>query len=167
MTIHSDHPFVPPESDRDVVRRFRGRLAASVTVVATGEGRDRSGLTVSSLVIVDGPKSRVVAFVDPDSELGEAVDVGTCVTVSLLTDGDQFLADAFAGLAPAPGGAFRLGDWNDTAWGPVHAQRSWLGARIEGVRELGYALEIVAVVEHAEIHGEEGLVHVRGRYRSS
>jgi hypothetical protein len=28
VTIHSDHPFMPPESDRSPIRRLRGRLTA-------------------------------------------------------------------------------------------------------------------------------------------
>ncbi len=159
------HPFVPPEPERDPVRRFRGRLPAPVTVVAAGQGRERAGLTVSSVVIVDGPQPRVVIFVDPDSDLGAAVEPQTALTVSLLVDGDQFLADAFAGLAPAPGGLFGLGAWRDTSWGPVLCDRSWLGARVEHVRGLGYAMEAVALIEHVQIHGDEGLVHLRGRYR--
>ena len=164
MTIHSEHPFVPPEPERDALRRFRGRLAAPVTVVATGEGRGRVGLTVSSLLVADGEPAHLVVLVDPDSDLRDALDTDRRFTVSLLDDGDQFLADAFAGTAPAPGGVFTLGSWATTPWGPVHEGRSWLGARIVGIRPLGYSDEIVGTIEQIAVEGTSALSHVRGRY---
>lgn len=165
MTIHSEHPFVPPEPERDALRRFRGRLAAPVTVVAAGEGRARVGLTVSSLLVADGEPPHVVILADPDSDLREAIGEADVLTVSLLDDGDQFLADAFAGVAPAPGGVFTLGSWTSTDWGPAHEGRSWLGARVTSIRSLGYSDEIVAAIEHIVIEGTTALSHVRGRYR--
>ncbi|MBM9462640.1 flavin reductase [Aeromicrobium sp. YIM 150415] len=165
MTIHTEHPFVPPEPERDALRRFRGRLAAPVTVVAAGEGRRRSGLTVSSLLIADGEPPHVVILVDPDSDLRDRIEVGTPVAISLLDDGDQFLADAFAGTAPAPGGPFTLGSWTETPWGPAHDGRSWIGARLASISSLGYSDQIVASVEHIIIEGTTALSHVRGRYR--
>lgn len=165
MTIHTEHPFAPPEPERDALRRFRGRLAAPVTVVAAGEGRRRAGLTVSSLLVADGEPPHIVLLVDPDSDLRDAIEVDSPVAISLLDDGDQFLADAFAGTAPAPGGPFTLGSWTETPWGPVHDGRSSIGARVVSISTLGYSDQIVASVEHIAIEGTTALSHVRGRYR--
>ena len=54
MTISSEHPFLPPEQDRDPVRRLRGRLISPVTLWTAADGIDRAGLTVGSTVIADG-----------------------------------------------------------------------------------------------------------------
>lgn len=165
MTIHSEHPFTPPEDQRDPLRRFRGRLPSPVTVVTTGQGRSRFGLTVSSILVIDGDEPRVMVMVDPDSELGEALEPGASLVVSVLTDGDQFLADAFAGTAPAPGGPFTLGEWVDTRWGPRRSGVSWLGATVESVTPIGWSHQVVALVDHAEVTDLPALVHQRGRYR--
>jgi flavin reductase (DIM6/NTAB) family NADH-FMN oxidoreductase RutF len=169
VTIHGDHPFLPPESERSPVRRLRGRLASGVTVwTATREGRP-AGLTVASMMVADGEPGRVVALLDPDSELWEAAADSRTVAISWLTYDDRTLADAFAGVAPAPGGAFRLADWKDTDWGPVLATAgTWAGCRLPDAEphEVGWALLVEATLEHIEL-GEErapGLVHRRGRY---
>ena len=53
--IHEgEHPFHPPEGERDPVRRMRGRLAAPVTIITAGDDVGRSGLTVSSLMLAEG-----------------------------------------------------------------------------------------------------------------
>ncbi len=49
--IHDEHPFVTPPEQRDPARRLRGRLAAPVTILTAGRDRNRTGLTVSSLVV--------------------------------------------------------------------------------------------------------------------
>lgn len=169
MTIHSDHPFATPEPDRDPVRRLRGRLAAPVTLWtsldATG---DRVGLTVSSMLIADGAPSMAVALLDPDSDLWDALAVTRTAAVQVLDWRHRGLADAFAGVAPAPGGAFRMAEWDDSAWGPVLRDSSaWAGVRlVDGEpRHVGWAVAAEAVVEHVEITGDaEPLVHRRGEY---
>ncbi len=164
MTIHSEHPFADPPASRDPLRRFRGRLPAAVTLVTTGAGPTRTGLTVSSLMLAMGHPAYVVALVDPDSDLGVALEPGLTLAVSLLGGADSYLAEAFAGLAPAPGGVFRLASFVDTDWGPVLEGASWLGARVTDVRPLGYSLEVTAEVVSVTIGRDDALLHGRGRY---
>ncbi len=167
MTIHSDHPFLEPESERDPLRRLRGRLGGAVTLWTTGTGRDRAGLTVSSLMVAGGEPGHILALVDPDSDLADALDdAGACV-VQLLEWRHRDLAEAFAGLSPAPGGPFRAGAWQDTDWGPLlEGASAWAGVRVVGTpRVVGWSLLLDTVVEHVEIGEEkEPLVHRRGRY---
>lgn len=164
MTIHSEHPFVPPEGERDPLRRLRGRIAAPVTVWATGDGTGRRGLTVSSVMIADGEPPRIVGLVDGDSELW--VPPPEVLVINLLGASHRFLADAFAGLVPAPGGPFKLGAWHDTAWGPaLDDAAGWLGVRVHGdPRTVGWRVLVEAVVEHVDVGTADPLIHLRGRY---
>jgi flavin reductase (DIM6/NTAB) family NADH-FMN oxidoreductase RutF len=164
VTIHHEHPFVDPPASRNALRQFRGRLPAPVTVLTTGEGAARAGLTVSSLLIVPGDPGQVVAMVDPDSDLGSALEPGMTLTVSVLGPNDAYLAEAFAGLAPAPGGMFRLGRWTQTEWGPVLEGATWLAATVTDLSPLGRALQVTATVESVELSRSVVLVHQRGRY---
>lgn len=167
MTIHSEHPFADPEGERDAVRRLRGRLGGTVTLWTSGSGRDRAGLTVSSLMVANGDPARVLALVDPDSDLAAAAQETGRVVVQLLEWPHRDLAEAFAGLAPAPGGLFRLGSWTDTAWGPLlDGVSAWVGLAVDAeAPEVGWSLLLTGTVEHVEV-GEEAqpLVHRRGRY---
>ena len=166
MTIHSDHPFVPPEGDRDPLRRLRGRMPSPVTVWATGDGRARAGLTISSLLVAGGEPARVLGLVDADSDFWDADPAAWVVNV--LGAEHRFLADVFAGTAPAPGGPFTSGTWTDSRWGPVlDGSAGWMGVRLADTepRHVGWGLLVEAVVEHVEIGDADAMMHVRGRYR--
>jgi flavin reductase (DIM6/NTAB) family NADH-FMN oxidoreductase RutF len=176
VTIHSTHPFATPEPERDPVRRFRGRTPAPVSVWAAGQGAGRAGWTLSSFLVVDGEPAEVVGVLDEDSVLAErlmASEPATerSFTVNLLGWHHRGLADAFAGVAPAPGGPFTLGRWRDTDWGPVLDDApGWLGVRLRSVPDrAGWSLLVRGSVDHVEIGSDpdEGmLTYVRGRYRA-
>lgn len=164
MTIHSEHPFLEPESERDPGRRLRGRLGGAVTLWTAGSGRDRTGLTISSVMIAHGDPAHVLGLVDPESDLAGA----DTAVVQLLEWSHRDLADAFAGVAPAPGGPFRMGTWEESEWGPVlQGVSAWAGVRFTGsAAEVGWSLLLDGVVEHVSLSEETSppLVHRRGRY---
>jgi flavin reductase (DIM6/NTAB) family NADH-FMN oxidoreductase RutF len=176
VTIHSTHPFATPEPERDPVRRFRGRMPAPVSVWAAGQGAGRAGWTLSSFLVVDGEPAEVLGVLDEDSALAERLTasdpvLGRPLTVNLLGWQHRGLADAFAGVAPAPGGPFTLGRWRDTEWGPVLDDApGWLGVRLRSVPDrAGWSLLVQATVDHVELGSDpdEGmLAYVRGRYRA-
>ena len=167
MTIHSEHPFLEPE--RDPVRRLRGRLGGAVTLWTSGTGDgplDRAGLTVTSMLVANGQPPRVLALLDPDSDLAEMLAETGLAVVSLLTWDDRALADAFGGTAPAPGGAFRLGAFVQTPWGPrLAGAATWGGVRLESTAEVGWSSLVTCVIEELEVGDDEPLVHRRGRYQ--
>jgi flavin reductase (DIM6/NTAB) family NADH-FMN oxidoreductase RutF len=169
MTIHGDHPFLPPESERSPVRRFRGRLPSPVGLWTTSYDGKRAGLTVSSMLVADGEPGFVIGLIDPDSDLWETLRQARTAVVSLLGAPHQQLADAFGYVAPAPGGPFRLIDWTDTAWGPAPVGVStWAGCTLVSPDppEVGWALQVQLEIVHVELDPEEipPLVHRRGRY---
>jgi flavin reductase (DIM6/NTAB) family NADH-FMN oxidoreductase RutF len=168
VTIHSEHPFLEPESERDPGRRLRGRLGGAVTLWTAGAGKRRTGLTVSSVMIAHGDPPHVLGLVDPESDLVTALSGGGTAVVQLLQWSHRDLADAFAGVAPAPGGPFRLGSWEDSEWGPVlHGVSAWAGVRLSGSQaEVGWSLLLDGVVDHVHLSEEAAppLVHRRGRY---
>lgn len=133
------------------------------------DGR-RNGWTVSSMLVADGEPAEILGLVDEDCELADVVVQTRVVAVSLLSWSHRALADAFAGVAPAPGGAFRLGEWTSTAWGPVlTGANGWLGLRlVEGeIGRAGWSLLVRGSVEHVEVSpATDGVLgYLRGRYR--
>jgi flavin reductase (DIM6/NTAB) family NADH-FMN oxidoreductase RutF len=164
MTIHDSHPFLDP--DPDPVRRLRGRLGGAVSLWTTGEGPARAGLTVSSLLVANGEPARLLALVDPDSDLAESLAPGGRAAVTLLAWEHRDLAEAFAGTAPAPGGPFRQATFEQTPWGPVPAgPRTWAGVVLEDVREVGWSSLLTTRIEQVTIGDDDRpLVHRRGRY---
>lgn len=171
VSIHTEHPFLTPEPDRDPVRRARGRLNAPVTIWTTGRQRERAGLTVSSMIVAEGQPAQVVGLVNPDSALGEVIEESRTLVVNVLSSEHRTISDVFADRTPSPGGKFRTGDWTDTRWGPVlDGVPAWIGARLvdEPMIKAGWAYLVRAEIEKvhlsALIAGDQALGYLRGRY---
>ena len=169
MTIHSGHPFA---TDDDPVRRLRARLGGAVTLWTAGEGdapRGWSGLTVSSVMLAHGETPRLLALVDPDSDLADVVERTGRAVVHLLSWHHRDLADAFAGVAPAPGGPFRMSPFTPTSHGPRLADAtSYTAVEVESAVEVGWSLLLTCpLVVPGLVVGEDddALLHRRGRYR--
>jgi flavin reductase (DIM6/NTAB) family NADH-FMN oxidoreductase RutF len=171
VTIHHSHPFAASEQDRNPLRRFRGRMTSPVSIWTAASGGNRAGWTLSSFLVADGDPGEVMGLVDEESALADIVAETTTVTVNLLGWDQRALADAFAGVAPAPGGPFALAGWTDTEWGPVLVDSlGWIGARLKpDADHAGWSLLLRAVVERVEMPAnpaDDLLCYVRGRYRS-
>jgi len=116
--IHDDHPFMTPPDMRDPIRRFRGRLAAPVTVVTAGTGGQRAGLTVSSLLVADGTPSFIHLLVGSSTDLWDAIQDTGAFIVHVLEAEHRVLSDRFALIRPSPGGLFTDIEAVDTDHGP-------------------------------------------------
>ena len=165
MTIHSSHPFLEPEGERDPVRRFRGRLGAAVTLWTAG-AEDPAGLTVSSVMVAAGEPARVLALLDPDADLTDRLEDTGRAVVHLLAWRHRDLADAFAGVSPAPGGPFRMADFAATESGPrLRDAPGWAAVRLEDARDVGWSRLATCAVEDVGIGADDvPLLHRRGRY---
>ena len=167
VTIHSSHPFLEPEGDRDPVRRLRGRLGGTVSLWTSGSDDTRAGLTVSSWLVAGGEPGRVLALLDPDADLTDELRRTGRGVLQLLRWSDRDLADAFAGTAPAPGGPWRMAGWTSTDHGPRldHAV-TWALLDVESDVEVGWSRLLTCRVGEVVVGEEEDpLVHRRGRYR--
>jgi hypothetical protein len=165
MTIHSSNPF---PTEPDPVRRFRGRLGGAVSLWTAGAGSTRAGLTVSSLMVVNGAPGRVLGLLDPDSTLRAVLEDTGAGVVALLEWEDRDLAEAFGGVGPAPGGPFTLRTWGDTSYGPVLADRTHALVRLESLAEVGWSVLATVVIEEIVMaEGRHPLEHRRGRYRDA
>jgi flavin reductase (DIM6/NTAB) family NADH-FMN oxidoreductase RutF len=164
MTIHTEHPFLDP--DADPVRRLRGRLGGAVTLWTSGSD-PRAGLTVSSVMVAGGEPGRLLALVDPDSDLRSVIEQTGRAVVQLLEWDHRDLAEAFAGQLPSPGGPFRMGEWEQTEHGPrLASATTWAVVELESVEPVGWSDLVIARVADVVL-GDDGepLVHRRGRYQ--
>jgi 3-hydroxy-9,10-secoandrosta-1,3,5(10)-triene-9,17-dione monooxygenase reductase component len=161
-------PTVVPTEQRDVVRRFRGRLAAPVTIwTANDEDGERYGLTVSSVLVAEGKPARVLGLLGDLTDVWEAIRATSRFIVHVVGEGEARVADDFAGRRPGPDAPFNDLDTMDAGWGPEIAR---FGTRarctLETATEVGYSLLVQGRIEEITVDGSSGwpLVHHRGAY---
>ncbi len=139
-----------------------------MTLWTAGHPPEAAGLTVSSMLVAAGDPGRLFGLLDPEADLVDALATTDRLAVSILGWPHRALADAFAGVAPAPGGPFRLGTWQQTDWGPAPTDGlGWAGCRLAGEpRGAGWSLLVEATIEHVELPDADAqpLLHRRGRY---
>lgn len=168
MAIHRDNPFVDDPDSRDPVRRFRGRLNAPVTIVTAGDQDGPTGLTVSSLMIIEGEPGRVEAVIGPTTDLWDAMETWGRFVVHVCTEKHRTRAEVFAGLRPNPGGIFAGLEVSYSEWGPVIAgmdNRAY--CTFESRREVGYSGIVTATVDQVEVAElSSPLAYFRGRYHT-
>ena len=167
--IHEgENPFVAPEADRDPIRRFRGRLAAPVTIITAGDASGIAGLTISSIMVAEGSPGSVHFLLGSTADVYGIIQRTDRFVVHVLAHADRGLSDIFAGRRPNPGGpfsglSFTLGDW-----GPVLddvTDRAYCSG--VSVSEQGYSLLVSAGVDEVEFTDfTDPLSYFRGMYRS-
>lgn len=108
-----------PEDQRHPIRRFRGRLAAPVTIVTAGGTDDHTGLTVSSLMIAEGDPARIHFLLGDASYLWDRIQQYGTFVVHVLEDRHRSLSSRFAGSVPSPGGPFAGVETSPSDHGPV------------------------------------------------
>lgn len=165
--VHEEHPFETPADQRDPARRFRGRLAAPVTVVTSGSGQHRTGLTVSSLVVAEGEPSRIYFLLGSTTDLFYGLEETGKFVVHVLGGDDHALADVFAGLRPSPGGRFADLAVEQSDWGPVLTNVSTRAyCTYEGGDEETFFIVAEGKIDKLELADmEDPLVYFRGKYR--
>ena len=163
MTVHSEHPFLPPAEERNRVRQLRGRLVAPVTIVTAGE----DGMTASAVTVIEGEPSRLVATISEMADFREAVVRTGRFVMHVGKQEHRHLADRFAEIAPSPGGLFHGLTVVETDWGPrLDGFDTWAGCTLENMLTIGYQVLVIGTIDHLEL-GElaDPLIYFRGRYR--
>lgn len=164
--IHDENPFVDAPDQRDPIRRFRGRLTAPVTIVTSGTAESRTGLTVSSLNVIEGTPGVVEMVVGPTSDLWDIVADSGRFVIHICRSTDRALAEVFAGLRPSPGGIFAGLEVTDTEFGPViETLGDRAHCRFTGREEVGHSGMVSGEIDHTDV-GDlvDPLVYFRGAY---
>lgn len=166
--IHEgEHPFMPAETDRDPVRRLRGRLAAAVTIITAGDEIGRAGLTVSSLMLAEGDPGSVYFLLGPTADVYDAIERTDRFVVHVLARQHRALSEVFAGRRPNPGGPFTGVAVTDSDWGPTLdavSDRAFCSG--VSVVEHGYSLLVSASIDDVSVADfTDPLVYFRGGYR--
>jgi flavin reductase (DIM6/NTAB) family NADH-FMN oxidoreductase RutF len=153
---------------RDELRALMRRAPANVAVLTVDTGRDRLGLTVSSLLSLSLEPPLVGVSIARDAAMHELVREAGGFAVSLLAGGQDRLAQHFARGVPP------IGMWNGIATeegargAPLLAGAlGWLECRLAGELAVGDHTLFVGEVESVRLGAAAPpLVHHDGSYRS-
>lgn len=165
--IHEEHPFATPPDLRDPVRQLRGRLAVPVTIVTAGDGDDRTGLTVSSLVAAEGDPGLVYCLLGPDTSLLHAIESTGRFIVHVCETQHRDMSDVFAEIRPNPGGLFAGHPYEQTDYGPRLEGFGTYGlCSLVGTSEESYSALVAGRIDDVVVHDlEDPLTYFRGGYR--
>jgi 3-hydroxy-9,10-secoandrosta-1,3,5(10)-triene-9,17-dione monooxygenase reductase component len=166
--IRYENPFATPLRLREPSRRLRGRIVAPVTVWTSGRAPDATGLTISSLLVAEGPPAIVFGIMNQTADLWEAIHDTRAFVVHVLEEPHRALAERFAGLRPSPGGLFTGLEVKDSEWGPeLTALGTRAYCRYSESTEAGLQHLVRGEIERTELTDIElPLGYFRGRYRS-
>ncbi|MBE9640741.1 flavin reductase family protein [Salipiger mangrovisoli] len=95
-----------PQQFRDAM----ATLAATVCVVTSAQGKDRLGRTVTAAISLGVVPPAILVSIAAGSELDELIRQTGRFSYAMLSEGQDDIADAFAGQVP-PEGRFFEGDW--------------------------------------------------------
>jgi flavin reductase (DIM6/NTAB) family NADH-FMN oxidoreductase RutF len=142
-------------------------MAAPVTVITSGSGDHRTGLTVSSLVVAEGDPSRVYFLLGSTTDLFYGLEETGKFVVHVLEGDDAATADIFAGLRPSPGGRFANLAVEQSEWGPVLTDvETRAFCTYEGGDEETFFIVAEGRIDELELSDlEVPLVYFRGAYR--
>ena len=135
-------------------------LPAGVVVVSAGDAGGFRGLTASSFTSVSLEPPLVLVCLDRESRTGEVIAGTGIFTVSVLERAQEFVAERFAGRAPAVGPAWRdvPHDLGANGLPVVRGCVAWFECAVRDRHEAGDHDVVVATVTAAGRGAGEPLV---------
>jgi flavin reductase (DIM6/NTAB) family NADH-FMN oxidoreductase RutF len=153
-------PYPCPEMPDQTFLDALARLAAGVVLISTRVGDGYKGLTASSLVSISLEPPMVLVGLERTSATRAAILETQAFNVSVLTRGQEFIADRFAGRAPSIDAKWstlphRLGSNSIPL---LEGSAAWLECRVTAVHVAGDHDVFVAEVLAAAIGAGDPLV---------
>jgi len=141
-------------------RDAMARLPAGVVVVSARLGDEFRGLTASSLVSISLEPPLVLVGLERDSQTRAAVLETKAFSVSVLTRSQEFLADRFAGRAPAVDPQWRTLPHRLGANGIplLDGCAAWLECRLLQAHEVGDHDVCIGEVEAAAVGAGDPMI---------
>lgn len=140
------------EPDSDAMRAARRRWASGVAVVTTtqvedGETRFR-GATVDSLQVASLEPPVVTFFLETEGEVLKRILTSGVCAISILDRSQEFLAERFAGRAPAVDATFRGVPYSIVETGApiLNGALAWFDCRLELATPMGDHMMLVCRV---------------------
>ncbi|MDD3445191.1 MAG: flavin reductase family protein [Zavarzinia sp.] len=153
----------------ELVTAFKGamrRLAATVTVITTGSGGERQGMTATAVTSVTMDPPALLICVNQSASLHPVLETGTRFCVNLLNESHGEVAGAFGGRLQGAD-RFNAGQWavNDHGVPYLTDAQANLFCRVDALMLYGTHTIFVGRVEDVRLFGDIApLIYQDGRY---
>jgi len=139
-------------------RDAMARVPAGVCVVTARVGDGFKGLTASSLVSISLEPPLVLVGLERESATRQAVVETRAFNVSVLTRNQEFIADRFAGRAPAVDWGALPHRFGKNGIPLLEGCAAWLECRLTLAHEAGDHDICIGTVESVQIGGGDPLI---------
>ncbi|TNE67263.1 MAG: flavin reductase [Rhodobacteraceae bacterium] len=149
-------------------RQAMGLFPGAVTLITTGEGDLRRGITATAVCsVTDSPPSLLVC-VNRKTGTCQKIQHSGRFSVQLLSADQTDLALCFAGATGATGiGKFDASDWITCPAGLPRLETALasLSCRVTSSSENGSHMVFIGAIEDAALREGEALIYARSRFR--
>jgi len=159
-----------PQADApaDSFRAAMRHLAGGVSIITSGRGADRAGLTATSVSSLSVEPASLIVCINRSSSMIPVLRASGSFGVNILAAGHRDLADRFAGRHGVSGAARYAGaDWIELVTGaPLLADAlAAIDCKVDSVIDWNTHALVIGRVEAVRLHdGPQALVYWRGAY---
>jgi flavin reductase (DIM6/NTAB) family NADH-FMN oxidoreductase RutF len=157
-----------PVSTQDFVQAM-GQHVASVCVITTHHGDERYGLTATAVSSVCADPPRLLVCVNKSGQTHHKIVASGHFGVNVLSEEQEKVGKAFAGMLGRDFDRFSIGDWHVLATGSpiLKGSASAFDCRIaETIDQFSHTIFIGEVVATATATGQEALVYASRLFRT-
>jgi len=155
-------------SNQEAFKQAMRRLAATVTIVATGQAPHRSGLTATAVCSLTANPPQVIACLNASSSTCAHIREIGAFSVNILPNRHQAIAERFSGAGNFVGEQrFQIGDWLQAPPGiPVLADAvAALTCELRHAWEVDTHVILIGAVNSLRVASEEApLVYRNGHF---
>ncbi|MFC3167799.1 flavin reductase family protein [Paracoccus fontiphilus] len=149
----------------DLFRRSMSLFPGAVTLITTGSGDNRRGITATAVCSVSDSPPSLLVCVNRKSATCDAISATGRFSVQLLDEESDHIALAFAGKLQGAD-KFSAGDWTDTGLGQprLTTALACLSCRVLTESDSGSHRIFVGEIEDAVLAEGGALVYARSRF---
>ena len=143
------------------------RAATAVSVVTSDGPAGRFGLTVSAITSVSAEPPLMLACIKRRNPLPAAIEANGVMAVNVLGEGQQHIADVFAGRSPGPNYDFGRAEWCRAVTGSplLIGAAAVFDCELDAIHDAGSHRILIGRVVEARCGEALPLVYARRGYR--
>jgi len=164
--LRGELPRVGPEEFRLAMRQ----LASGVSIIAASDGRERSGMTATSVVSLSAEPPSLLVAVNRSSSFHAVLRRSSVFSLNILAASQQHVAERFTGRNGEKGDErFAASDWTALDSGAVALTDALAAMECDIERLIDHHTHTIVIAAVRSVHiaeGQDALAYWSGRFHS-